>query len=67
VYLAGELGDAARVVVCRARIDDAAGVVRVVRLGNLADPAHLAVKRLETDPGRATRLGCGARTRCAWY
>jgi hypothetical protein len=67
VYLAGELGDAAGIIVRSMCLDDAAGVVCSVRLGDLADPAHLAVQRLETGPGRAIRLGCGMRARWAWY
>jgi hypothetical protein len=67
VHLAGELGDTARVVVRSVRLDDAAGVViHGVCLGDLADPAHFAVQRLETGPGRAIRLECGVRTRRAW-
>jgi hypothetical protein len=65
VHLAGELGDAARVVVRGVRLDDAAGVIiHGVCLGDLADPAHFAVQRLETGSGRAIRLGCGVRTWC---
>jgi hypothetical protein len=55
MHLAGELGDTAGIL------------IRSVRLRDLADPAHLAVQRLEPGPGRAIWLGYGMRARWAWY